>query len=559
MLEQMRRSSQSLLIYVLFGILIAVFIINFAPQSMGGCQGKMANVDTDAASVGGRVVSAQEFQLGFMFVGADRLAPKDVKARRLRETVMDRLIERELLAQEAERLGFRISDDEVEDQIALGKMLGLSQDYFGRIRTFEQPLPLKDGKFNYEWFSRFTRNLGMSPRAFIEEQRREMLAERVRGILTQGLHVSMDEIKDRFVRSGNQVNIEYVSFPASKYEGEVEPTAAEIEAYAKENEAKLKEQYTKNSFLYENAKDRKLRQILVKTDPGASADADAAAKKKAEGLAARLKKGESFAAVAKAASDDTASKAKGGLIGWKRKDATNLGPALETKVWEAKDGEVVGPDKGADGYYLVLVEGRREGKLAFEAVRQDMAEKALREEKAKARAKADADAALAKAKGATGKSLKDLFPGPSDKDKEKEGGKSRVAEAASTALRAEETGPLIRHGNDVGPIGQSAELAKAMFGLTTEAPFYGPIQISDTYYVVKLKERKNPDMAEFEKKKLEMQHQATQFKADEVVAEWTLRRCVEAKEGRRLDVNRQMLHYPDGPAPYEPCMPPMRF
>src|SRR5262245_55939453 len=38
MLEQMRRSSQSLLIYVLFGIVIAVFIINFGPQSTGGCE-----------------------------------------------------------------------------------------------------------------------------------------------------------------------------------------------------------------------------------------------------------------------------------------------------------------------------------------------------------------------------------------------------------------------------------------------------------------------------------------------------------------------------------------
>ena len=36
MLEQMRKSSQSLLIYVLFGIVIAVFIINFGPQSRGG-------------------------------------------------------------------------------------------------------------------------------------------------------------------------------------------------------------------------------------------------------------------------------------------------------------------------------------------------------------------------------------------------------------------------------------------------------------------------------------------------------------------------------------------
>ncbi|HXU83080.1 MAG TPA: SurA N-terminal domain-containing protein [Polyangia bacterium] len=552
----MRRSSQSLLIYVLFGILIAVFIINFAPQSMGGCEGRLSNVESDAANIGGRVVSAQDFRLGFMFVGGDRFSPQQAKQRRLRETVMDRLIERELLAQEAERIGFRISDEEVEDQIAVGKMLALSQDYFGRIRTFEQPLPLKDGKFDYEAFKRFSLNMGMSPRAFIEEQRREMLAERVRGILTGGLHISPDELKETYVKRSNQVKLEYLSFPFASYENEVEPTAAEIEAYAKANEAKLKEKYTQNKFLYEKVNARKLRVILVKTDPGASADAEAAAKKKADALLARVKKGEAFAAVAKAASEDADTKGRGGLRGWATKDTTNLGPGLEAKVWAAKEGEVIGPEKAANGYYLVVSEGHREGDLAFDTVRSEMAEQQLRKDKAKARAKADADAALAKAKGASGKTLKDLFPAPSDKDKDKE--KNKLADAVSTGPRAEETDFFIRHGSLIEGIGQSPELMKASFALTTEAPFFGPLELSERYYVIRLKERKNADMAEFEKKKLEMQRAATQMKAEEVLAEWTQRRCVEAKDANRLVVNRELLRYPEGLAPYEPCMP-VRF
>jgi peptidyl-prolyl cis-trans isomerase D len=559
MLEQMRRSSQSLLIYVLFGILIAVFIINFAPQSMGGCEGKRAIVETDAAKVGSRTLTAQDFNFGLLVVGGDRVAPQIARQRRLRETVMDRLIDRELLAQEAERMGFRISDEEVEDRIAEAKMIALGFDGMG-FRPFEQTMPVqKDGKFDYEAFKRFALyQLGMSPRAFIDEQRREMLAARVRGVLRNGLNVSVDEVKAEFMRRGNQVNLEYVSFPVSRYESEIEPTAAEIDAYAKANEAKLKDRYTQNKFLYEKAKDRKLRIILVKTDPGASGDGEAAAKSKATALLARLKKGESFATVARAASDDTASKARGGALGWKREGTTLLGPALETKVWAAKDGEVVGPEKAADGYYLVVSEARREGDLSFESVRQEMAEDQLRQEKAKARAKADADAALAKAKGASGKSLKDLFPAPAEKDKEK----NKVAEAVSSAPRAEETGLFIRRGANVEGIGVSNELAKAAFALTTEAPFAGPIEVSGRYYIVKLKERKSPDLAEFEKKKLELQRQAAEMKGEEVIAEWTLRRCVEAKDANRIGVNRELLRYQQGPeglTPYEPCSPPLRF
>jgi peptidyl-prolyl cis-trans isomerase D len=561
MLEQMRRSSQSLLIYVLFGILIAVFIVNFAPQSMGGCEGTRATGESEAAQIAGRTLSRKDFDFGFMFVGGTQLSPAVARQRRLRESTMDKLIERELQAQEAERLGFRVSDEEVEDQIKVGKMIGLGQDYFGRIGLFEQPMPVMKGEhFDYEMFKRFSLyQLGMSPRAFIDEQRRELLAARVRNLLKDGLNVSLDEVKTDFLRRGNQVNVEYVRFPTRRYEGEVEPTTAEIEAHATANEAKLKDLYTQRKFLYEKApKERKLRQILVKTDPGASADGEAAAKKKAEGLAARLKKGEAFAAVAKSSSDDAASKARGGDLGWKRQGTTTLGPALETKVWAAKDAEVIGPEKGADGFYLVVAEGTREGDIPFEKVRLELAEDQLRQEKAKARAKADAEAALAKAKGATAKTLKDLFPAPSDKDKEK----NKVSDAASSTPQAEETGLFMRRGANVEGIGNSNDLAKAVFALTTEAPFAGPVEVSGSYVIAKLKERKNPDMAEFEKKKLELQRAATMMKADEVVAEWTMRRCVEAKDAKRIGVNRELLRYeqgPEGVVAYEPCTPPLRF
>jgi len=98
--------------------------------------------------------------------------------------------------------------------------------------------------------------------------------------------------------------------------------------------------------------------------------------------------------------------------------------------------------------------------------------------------------------------------------------------------------------------------------MTTEAPFAGPIEVSGSYVIAKLKERKNPDMAEFEKKKLELQRQAANVKGEEVVAEWTLRRCVEAKEAKRIGVNKELLRYeqgPEGMVAYEPCTPPLRF
>jgi peptidyl-prolyl cis-trans isomerase D len=550
MLEQMRRSSQSLLIYVLFGIVIAVFIINFGPHS-GGCEGgPSVSASADAAKVEGRTVSAQDFRYAYLLLGGGNVAPQMARARRLKETIMDKLIERELLAGEAERLGFRVSDEEVEDLIGESRMVGLG---------YEQPAPTqKDGKFDYEQFRRFVLyQLGMSPRAFIEEQRREMLASRLRLLLRSGVNVSPDEVKSDFLRRGNQVNVEYVRFSTRRYEGEIEPTAAEIESYAKANEGKLKDLYNQRKFLYEKApKERKLRQIVVKLDPGASADAEGAAKKKAEGLAARIGKGESFATVAKSASEDARTKGRGGELGWKRQGTTTLGPALEDKVWPAKDGDLIGPEKGADGFYLVVPEGTRQGDIPFEQVRLELAEDQLRQEMAKKRAQADAEAALAKAKGASGKSLKDLFPAPSS-DK----GAQHLGDSGE-GPQAEETGLFIRRGAVVEGIGTSPELAKAVFALKKDAPFAGPIEVAGSYVIAKLKERKEPDLAEFEKKKLELMRDASLIKGEEVVMDWALRRCQESREARRISVNRELLKYdsgPEGTVAYEPCTPPMRF
>ena len=546
MLEQMRKSSQSLLIYVLFGIIIAVFIINFGPQSSGACESGVVRASY-AAKVAGETVTAKDYRYGYMMAGGTQVQPQRAREMRLKERVLDELIERELLVDEAERLGFRVREEEVEDMLLESKMIGLG--------GFEQTVPAmqKDGAFDYDSFIRFAQfQLGLSPKAFIDMQRRELMANRVRNLVRGGVNVSEGEVKRDFEKQGNQVNLEYVRFPFRTYEDTVAVTPAEVEAHAKANEAKLKQTYDQRKFLYENTpKERRLRQILVKLDTGASPDATAAAEKKAQGLVERLKKGESFATLAQSVSDDTRSKARGGLVGWRRQGATTLGPANEEKVWKAKDGEVVGPLKASDGFYVVVPEAAREGNITFEQVKLELAEAELRQERAKTKAKIDADAALAKAKAAKDKTLKDLFPAPPE-----------AAAARTDVPHAEETGLFQRRGAVVEGLGTAPELAKAAFTLDPAQPLTGPHEVAGSYVVARLKERKTADTAEFEKKKAELMQQAAMVRGEEILSEWTQRRCMEAKQGKRIQVNTDILRYddsPEGRVPYEPCTPPFRL
>ncbi|HVR03100.1 MAG TPA: hypothetical protein VMT47_13265, partial [Polyangia bacterium] len=105
-------------------------------------------------------------------------------------------------------------------------------------------------------------------------------------------------------------------------------------------------------------------------------------------------------------------------------------------------------------------------------------------------------------------------------------------------------------------IGVSNDLAKAAFALTTAAPLAGPFEVAGSWIIVRLKERKDPDMAEFEKKKAELVRDAELTKWIEVLTDWTHARCVEARDGKRIQINRDEMRYEDSgePPAYEPCL-----
>jgi peptidyl-prolyl cis-trans isomerase D len=564
MLEQMRKSSQSVLIYALFLFLIAIFVISFGPQSRGtSCEQVMGGNDHYAAQVGSSTISQNSFRYGFMLVGGAQIPAPAAKRDRLKEMVMDKLIERELLANEADRLGYVVTDDQVTDQIGESKIIGL-----GAVHTV--PRLQKNGAFNYDSFKTFLQyDLGMTPKTFIEEQKKEMMAARVRDLLRAGVSVSNDEVKSDFVRRGRQVNLEYLRFSGHRYQPQVVLTDAEVADYAAKNDAKLKELYEQKRFVYEKVNDeRKLRQILVKVPKDATPQQEKAAREKANALAAKLvkgakatgKEGVTFAEVARSSSDDDSSKAQGGELGWRAHGAANLPGAEEEKVWKAGPDAIVGPLRGTDGYVITKVEGQRNGNVSYQQAKLELAEQKLREERADALAKAAAGDAVAKLKETPQKPMKEVFPtASSDKDE------ATAAPETSAAPRVEETGLFSlrasREGAIVEGIGVSTPLAKAAFALTDAAPIAGPFEVSGTFVVVRLKERKDPDLAEFEKRKVELAHDAELIKWERVLTDWTSARCNEAKQAKRISVNTDVLRYEDSgePPSYEPCSPHRPF
>jgi peptidyl-prolyl cis-trans isomerase D len=552
MLEVMRRNSRSAIIYVMFGVIIAVFVLSFGPGGSHGCS-PGAGAATYAVRVGNNSLSEQDFRFAYLAVTQGQ-----TRAPQLRELVMHGLIDRELLAQQAEKLGIDVSQKEVEDMIAEGRMIVI-----GYPRNVEG-LVFKNGKFDYEKLKAMSQNqLGVSVLHFIEIERRELLAEKMRELLRLSAKVSPDEVKSQFVTDQLQVNLEYARFSQRRFEDDSEATPAEIDAYVKAHADELKKAYEDRAFLYKKVdKQVRARHVRVDVAKDAAPAEVAAAQKQIEGAQVRLKSGTAFADVAKSLSSDEHDKKRGGLIGWRKKGFTGFGAALDDKVFAAKKGDVVGPVRTERGFELVLVEDFREGDVPLEVAEREMAEEKVHEERAHNAAKAEADKVMERLK--KGEKLESILPKDTGEDK---GEKSPLAKLVE-APKLQETGLFSRHGDMIQDIGVSKELAKKAFELK-QGEIGGPYETAGGWVIVRVKEHKDPDLTDFEKRKVELMRKQERTKYGQVLDSWSKQHCVEVRDEGHIKVNDDVLAS-DGPTPvrqlsqatgekFTPCSPSRMF
>jgi len=148
----------------------------------------------------------------------------------------------------------------------------------------------------------------------------------------------------------------------------VELNAAELSVPVPD-EAALRQRYEQEKKQFVEQEQRLASHILVRVDEKADAAAQEAAKKKAEQLAAQAKApGADFAALARANSDDTGSKASGGDLGWNAKGA--MVPAFDTVMFSLKPGEISAPVKTEFGWHVIqLREVKGAQQQAFEQAR----------------------------------------------------------------------------------------------------------------------------------------------------------------------------------------------
>jgi peptidyl-prolyl cis-trans isomerase D len=304
--------------------------------------------------------------------------------------IIDQMISERVLAYEANRLGLKVSDEDVSSAIRASL-----------------PALFQDGKFpGRDVYAAFLAQQNLTIPEFESETARQVLVNRLLVVAVEGTVVSPAEIEQEFRRRQDRIKIQYVKISADKLKSEAEPTPAEIKDVYDKNrsaytvgekrnlailvldQAKVEQSINVSDAelrrLYDSERDQfrtperaNVRHILLKT-AGKPADEDAKMKAKGEDLLKQIKAGGDFAALAQKNSEDPGSAAKGGDLGWIVRGQT-VKP-FEDAAFSLKPKEVSGVIKTEYGYHIIQVLEHEQAKQkSFEEAKSQLAEEARKQ------------------------------------------------------------------------------------------------------------------------------------------------------------------------------------
>lgn len=513
MLQLMRKHSKSFLIYVFFGIIIAVFVVNFGPQSQG-----CTATSSYAGRLAGASLTTSDFEYAQAVYGLDTSGSEAQMVMR-RTLVMDKLVARELLASSAEALGLRISDDEIDDMLFNGYYLALGE----RRRAVRG----KDDEFDYDRLSRMVRYyFRVTVRKFKEYQRRELLAEKMRDFLRTSVKVSVDEVEADFIHRNTRVKLDFVRFAPEDYRQQVDLAKDKIADFATKQSKELKSFFETNRGRYKN----RPRELRVHTVAFAFTDAasKAAAKAKAEASLKRLSSGA-----------DIASEAQNDAIdhGWRVASAAGLGKVIDQQLRKQVAKGVSPLLEDADGdkgrFVIVKTTGERKGDLSFDQVKDELARERYLADATLAKANAVAAEYIKRIKA--GEKLETLFERT---DQANQGtAPSHAAKPALQTTQAFARSPI----NLVPRIGISEALTDAAFSLKKGEVGAQPFSAGGAVYLIAVADRTEPDMKDWIKRKDELVNDFTVRKWSEKILAFTVRRCVEARDANEIDISSSVL------------------
>jgi peptidyl-prolyl cis-trans isomerase D len=226
-----------------------------------------------------------------------------------------------------------------------------------------------------------------------------MLTNKFKQMVTAGIAVNFEEVQQEFQRRNEKVKIQYAVIKPSDLASTIHPSDAELNAYFQKNigkyqvpekrsaryalldmaklkagtqptDAELHAYYNQHIDDYKVQNRVHAEHILFKTVGKTDAEI-AEIKKKAEDVLAQAKKGGNFEDLAKKNSEDDASKAKGGDLGWIVEGQTV--PEFQKAAFSLPKGSISDLVKTEYGFHIIKVMDHEQAHTkTYEEVRDEI-------------------------------------------------------------------------------------------------------------------------------------------------------------------------------------------
>ena len=448
--------------YLLGGLLVFISItmlLYLIPQGGSNITGQpniLARVGDDNITIEDVARRAEEFQ---------RSQGRQIPPAMMPQLVDYMITDRAQLLQ-AQRLGLRVSDAELKDELQ-----------HGPLSTYIFP----DGKFvGQEKYQNFvTQQLQSSVEHFEEQERNYILQRKLTALVTSNISVTPADIEREYQRQNLKVKLQYAVVSLADLSKQITVTEPEIKAYYQSHKSQYENSvpekrkakyavidvgklaageqispsellgyYNQHKSEFQQQEEIKASHILVKTEAGpdgkVSAAADAAARKKAEDILKKLRAGANFEELAKKESDDKASAINGGSLGFFQRGS--MVPEFEKAAFSLNKGQISDLVKTQYGYHIIRVDDKHQaGTPSIEQVKEKI-EPFLKQQKAQRESEALANSVQSEA-----------------------GSQGLDAAAAKHALQVV-NGDWFARGDSLPGLGAAPEFMQAVFSAQEKSP-----------------------------------------------------------------------------------------
>ena len=485
------------------GLVCLAFIIFYIPDFLRTNGADAASGET-IARVEGRDITASEFRRtyqaqlqAYRSAYGSQMSEQLLKQLGVEQQILQQMVDERAALAEANRLGIKVSDQEVRQRILVIPAFQENGAFIGEQR--------------YQQLLRMQRP-PLTPAEFEENVRRQLTIAKLRSSLTEWLTVADKELEQEYRRRNDKVKLALVTFTADAFRPQVSATDADIAAYfdAHKEDFKIPEKrkiryllidieamrakivvpaaeieraYNNNIEQYSTPEQVRASHILLKTE----GKDDAAVKAKAEDLLKQAKSGADFAALAKKYSEDEASAKNGGDLDYFGRG--RMVAEFDQAAFAMEPGAISDLVKTQYGYHIIKVVDKKAGTTRpLGDVRQQIQDQ-LAYERAQAQA---ADLA---------QSLEKDVSKPADLDRA----------AKDKGLTVQESGFFARDEPILG-LGPSPEAASKAFEMK-QGEVAGPLRASRGFIFETLVAKQDPYVPKLEEAKEKVREEVIKQKA----------------------------------------------